>query len=298
MRALEAAVALRPAGDQFGGERLAAMGATHGLGVSRLGIGCHPPTVANTVRPCPRCARSGRPQVVRLLASAAGFLAIGLVAVATGTSAPTAAGCPPTLDDGSGPFGRGAPPQRAKIGTGHVLTGVVLSSVDCRPLARARIHLWQANRLGQYVRAGQRDGRRRPCRQVPLRGAASGRVRGSSRAHPPSRRRCQPRAAVHPLRAEPGREARVRAARAPAAACLGRAARRDRAESGVVGELRSERQRAHAGKRMAGDAEVEGGDRESRRALRRGRCGRRRGRAPASSRARARGAPAPPPLRA
>ena len=92
--------------------------------------------------------------VVRLLAYAAGLLAIGLVVVATGRSAPTAVGCPPTLDDGAGPFGRGAPPQRAKIGTGHVLTGVVLSSVDCRPLVGARIHLWQANRLGQYVRAG------------------------------------------------------------------------------------------------------------------------------------------------
>src|SRR5687768_18181705 len=71
-----------------------------------------------------------------------------------GASAPTATACRPTLDDGSGPFGRGAPPQRAKIGTGHVLTGIVLSSVDCRPLARARIHLWQSNRLGQYVLAG------------------------------------------------------------------------------------------------------------------------------------------------
>ena len=35
-----------------------------------------------------------------------------------------------------------------------VLTGVVLSSVDCKPLAGARIHLWQANRRGEYVRSG------------------------------------------------------------------------------------------------------------------------------------------------
>jgi protocatechuate 3,4-dioxygenase beta subunit len=91
---------------------------------------------------------------MRLLAYAAGLVAVGLVAAGTGASAPTATACIPTLDDGSGPFGRGAPPLRSKIGTGHVLTGVVLSSVDCRPLARARIHLWQSNRLGQYVRAG------------------------------------------------------------------------------------------------------------------------------------------------
>ena len=89
-----------------------------------------------------------------VLAYAAGFVAVGLVAAGTGVSAPTATGCRPTLDDGSGPFGRGAPPLRAKIGTGHVLTGVILSSVDCRPLAGARIHLWQSNRLGQYVRSG------------------------------------------------------------------------------------------------------------------------------------------------
>jgi protocatechuate 3,4-dioxygenase beta subunit len=69
-------------------------------------------------------------------------------------SAPAAPGCPPTLDDGAGPFGRGAPPRRSKIGTGHVLTGVVLSSVDCAPIAGARIHLWQSNRRGEYLRSG------------------------------------------------------------------------------------------------------------------------------------------------
>ncbi len=90
---------------------------------------------------------------MRLPACAAAF---ALAALASGglESAPAAPGCPPTVDDGAGPFGRGAPPRRSKIGTGHVLTGTVLSSVDCRPLAGARIHLWQANRRGEYVRAG------------------------------------------------------------------------------------------------------------------------------------------------
>jgi len=91
--------------------------------------------------------------VVRLLASAAVLALAALAAGGLGT-APAAPGCPPTLDDGAGPFGRGSPPRRSKIGTGHVLTGVVLSSVDCSPLAGARIHLWQANRRGEYVRAG------------------------------------------------------------------------------------------------------------------------------------------------
>jgi protocatechuate 3,4-dioxygenase beta subunit len=34
-----------------------------------------------------------------------------------------------------------------------VLNGVVLSALDCRPIARARVELWQANRQGRYVRA-------------------------------------------------------------------------------------------------------------------------------------------------
>ena len=90
---------------------------------------------------------------MRLLACAA---ALALAALAAGgvASAPAASGCPPTIDDGAGPFGRGAPPRRAKIGTGHVLTGVVLSSTDCSPLAGARVHLWQSNRRGQYLRSG------------------------------------------------------------------------------------------------------------------------------------------------
>ena len=90
---------------------------------------------------------------MRLAAYVVGLAAVALVAAGAGSPAPAAPGCPPTLDDGAGPFGRGAPPKRAKIGAGHVLTGVVLSSLDCRPIAGARIHLWQANRRGEYVRA-------------------------------------------------------------------------------------------------------------------------------------------------
>ena len=76
-----------------------------------------------------------------------------LAVTGLGASAPAAQRCAPTLSDGAGPFGRGAPPRRASIGKGHVLTGLVLS-VDCRPVAGARVHLWQANKLGVYTRAG------------------------------------------------------------------------------------------------------------------------------------------------
>ena len=64
-----------------------------------------------------------------------------------------APGCPATIPDGFGPFGRGSPPMRASIGRGHVLSGVVLSSLNCRPLRGARVELWQANAKGKYVRA-------------------------------------------------------------------------------------------------------------------------------------------------
>jgi protocatechuate 3,4-dioxygenase beta subunit len=73
--------------------------------------------------------------------------------VAPVAAAPAENACPPTPADAAGPFGRGLPPLRAKIGTGHVLSGVVLSALDCRPLARARVELWQANRNGRYTRA-------------------------------------------------------------------------------------------------------------------------------------------------
>jgi protocatechuate 3,4-dioxygenase beta subunit len=73
-----------------------------------------------------------------------------LAAAATGAAAP---GCPATIPDGFGPFGRGTPPMRASIGKGHVLTGIVLSSLNCRPLRGARVELWQANAKGKYVRA-------------------------------------------------------------------------------------------------------------------------------------------------
>jgi protocatechuate 3,4-dioxygenase beta subunit len=64
-----------------------------------------------------------------------------------------AATCTPTPNDGFGPFGRGMPPVRAKTGTGHVLTGVVISALDCKPIAGARVEFWQSNKKGIYVKA-------------------------------------------------------------------------------------------------------------------------------------------------
>lgn len=90
------------------------------------------------------------------MSRALGLALVALVIVAGTTS--TAAGspdgsCRATPPDAFGPFGRGTPPLRSKIGSGHVLTGVVLSAISCGPLARARVELWQANRFGRYTRA-------------------------------------------------------------------------------------------------------------------------------------------------
>lgn len=89
----------------------------------------------------------------RLVAVGFSLGALVLVVAGAGVSAPAAQRCAPTFADGAGPFGRGAPPRRASIGKGHVLTGVVLS-VDCRPVSGAQVHLWQSNRRGEYTRAG------------------------------------------------------------------------------------------------------------------------------------------------
>jgi protocatechuate 3,4-dioxygenase beta subunit len=65
--------------------------------------------------------------------------------------------CTPTASDGGGGAGGGPdrafPPLRAKIGTGHVLTGVVLSPA-CTPIAGARVSFWQSNANGVYSAAG------------------------------------------------------------------------------------------------------------------------------------------------
>jgi protocatechuate 3,4-dioxygenase beta subunit len=78
----------------------------------------------------------------------------GLALVAGAASSAPAQACKPTPEDAFGPFGRVSPPLRAKIGTGHVLTGVVLSVLDCKPIRRARVEFMQANKRGVYTRAG------------------------------------------------------------------------------------------------------------------------------------------------
>jgi len=48
----------------------------------------------------------------------------------------------PTLDDGLSPSYKPDAPVRSVVGTGHVLTGTVVSSRDGSPIAGAKLELW------------------------------------------------------------------------------------------------------------------------------------------------------------
>ena len=58
--------------------------------------------------------------------------------------------CAPTRPDALGPFYKANAPLRAKVGSGHVLTGVVRSAPGCGPIAGARLEFWLAGSNGQY----------------------------------------------------------------------------------------------------------------------------------------------------
>lgn len=78
------------------------------------------------------------------------FLALAAVALGVSTSAGGGVGCRPTPADALGPFYEPGAPIRARVGSGYVLSGRVLSSRTCRPIARARIEFWLVNPQGNY----------------------------------------------------------------------------------------------------------------------------------------------------
>jgi len=88
---------------------------------------------------------------MRAVVAVLAIAAIGWAAE-TAAAAPRAQ-CAPTPNFGGGPD-RGPSALRAKIGTGHVLTGVVLSPT-CMPIPGATVSFWQSNRKGVYTVAGR-----------------------------------------------------------------------------------------------------------------------------------------------
>jgi protocatechuate 3,4-dioxygenase beta subunit len=58
--------------------------------------------------------------------------------------------CAPTAPDMLGPFYKPNAPERAKTGTGIVITGAVRSAKDCATLPGARVEWWSADERGEY----------------------------------------------------------------------------------------------------------------------------------------------------
>lgn len=68
----------------------------------------------------------------------------------TATGAKAAVRCEPTRPDADGPFYRPGAPVRDRVGEGYTLSGRVLSTVNCRPLAGARVEIWLNGPDGKY----------------------------------------------------------------------------------------------------------------------------------------------------
>lgn len=66
------------------------------------------------------------------------------------SNAITEASCAPTLAGDLGPEYVWQVPVRSSVGQGHVLRGVVRSSLDCSPISQAKLEFWLAGPDGQY----------------------------------------------------------------------------------------------------------------------------------------------------
>ena len=58
--------------------------------------------------------------------------------------------CKPTPPDALGPFYVPNSPERTRVDAGHMLCGIVRSSVDCSPVIGVRIEFWLAGPDGNY----------------------------------------------------------------------------------------------------------------------------------------------------
>ena len=138
--------------------RRAVKGAPGPCGISRLrqgnGDGMRGPGDRRRKRGTMRPLR-GRFTLVGIAALVAGSLAATVLllhfgpGVARGGQAAQAA-CAPTAPDDEGPFYKPNAPERAGIGSGLVLSGVVRAAGDCAPIPKARLEWWQANPQGRY----------------------------------------------------------------------------------------------------------------------------------------------------
>jgi protocatechuate 3,4-dioxygenase beta subunit len=91
-------------------------------------------------------------RVIGRLAAAAVVVSVS-AAVSTGSASARAAACRATPSS-YGPFNTSGAvvPRRAKIGTGHVLTGRVLRFPACTPIRGATVEFWQRGKDGYDAR--------------------------------------------------------------------------------------------------------------------------------------------------
>jgi protocatechuate 3,4-dioxygenase beta subunit len=78
---------------------------------------------------------------------------LAVLAVCAGLVAPAAAqtpACAPTRPDMLGPFYKPDAPERARTGSGIVVSGAVRSTRGCAPLPGARVEWWSADERGEY----------------------------------------------------------------------------------------------------------------------------------------------------
>lgn len=98
-----------------------------------------------------------------------------MIAALLSALALAAPGCQATPPDALGPFYVPGAPARTSVGTGHALSGRVLSARTCRPVARAKVEVWQAGPAGEYG----------PRWRATLRSGADGRYRFQGPFPPP-----------------------------------------------------------------------------------------------------------------
>ncbi len=90
---------------------------------------------------------------IELTAAATDIETASATEAATATSpstTPSQPTCTLTPTDMLGPFYTPGAPQRAQVGEGYVLTGVVRSGLDCSPIPGAQIDFWLAGPQGDY----------------------------------------------------------------------------------------------------------------------------------------------------
>lgn len=78
------------------------------------------------------------------------LLALVLVGGVVAPAAAQAPACAPTRPDMLGPFYKPDAPERARTGSGIVVTGAVRSAKDCAPISGARVEWWSADERGDY----------------------------------------------------------------------------------------------------------------------------------------------------